>query len=68
MEKHRTHIDPKDLPAPHSGGGEQPSRGMPGDAMPSGVKNLLGRYARWTGLPGTLKSWLTQAAGVGRTP
>src|SRR6218665_2985712 len=32
------------------------------------VKNLLGRYARWKGSPGTLKSWLTQTAGVGRTP
>ena len=31
-------------------------------------KNLLGRYARWKGSPGTLKSWPSQAAGVGRTP
>src|SRR6218665_308169 len=31
------------------------------------LKNLLGRYARWKGSPGTLKSWLTQTAGVGRT-
>src|SRR6218665_173352 len=28
----------------------------------------LGRYARWTGSPGTPKSWPTQEAGVGRTP
>ena len=27
------------------------------------LKNLLGRYARWKGSPGTLKSWLTQTAG-----
>ena len=32
------------------------------------LKNLLGRYARWIGSPGTLKSWLMQMAGVGRTP
>src|SRR6218665_3831922 len=32
------------------------------------LKNLLGRYARWKGSSGTLKSWLTQTAGVGRTP
>ena len=29
---------PKDRSVPHRGGGEQPSRGMPGGAMPSGVK------------------------------
>src|SRR6218665_429672 len=40
---------------------------MPGGAMPSGVK-AIGRYARWKGSPGTLKSWLKQTAGVGRTP
>ena len=56
-------------------GGEQPSKGMPGEAMPSRgegrwLKNLLGRYARctWKGSPGTLKSWLTQTTGVGMTP
>src|SRR6218665_2174732 len=32
------------------------------------LKNLLGRYARWQGSPRTLKSRLTQTAGVGRTP
>src|SRR6218665_2801329 len=32
------------------------------------LKNLLGRYARWKGSPGTLKSWLTQTACVRRTP
>ena len=31
-------------------------------------RNLLGRYARWKDSPGTLKSWLTQVAGVERTP
>jgi len=28
----------KDRSAPHSGRGEQPSMGMPGEAMPSAVK------------------------------
>ena len=38
---------PQDQPAPHSGGGgEQPSRGMPGEAMPSGVK-AIGRRTSW---------------------
>ena len=31
-------------------------------------KNLLGFYSKWKGSSGTLKSWLTQAEGVGRTP
>ena len=31
---------PKDRHAPHRGGGEQPSRGMPGGSMPSGMKAL----------------------------
>src|SRR6218665_460974 len=30
--------------------------------------NPLGRYARWRGSSGTLKSWPTQVADVGRTP
>jgi len=55
-------------------GGEEPSRGMPGEAMPSEVKAIgrrtsyEGRYARWKGSPGTMKSWLTPTAEVGRTP
>src|SRR6218665_1756715 len=40
--------------------------------MPSVVrvrpKDHLGRYARWTGSPGTPKGWPTKEAGVGRTP
>ena len=64
---------PKDLPAPHRGGRvnshvrdslvrlcHQWWRLRP--------KDHLGRYARWTGSPGTPKSWRTQEAGVGRTP
>ena len=48
--------------------GERWSRGLPVGAMPSVVKacwlkNHLGRYARWTGPTGTLKSWPTQEAG-----
>ena len=31
-------------------------------------KDHLGRYARWTGSPGTPKSWPTQEAGAGRIP
>src|SRR6218665_2476909 len=31
-------------------------------------KDHLERYARWTGSPGTPKSWPTQDAGAGRTP
>ena len=31
---------PKDRSVPHRGGGEQPSRGMPGGAIPSGVKAI----------------------------
>src|SRR6218665_826409 len=46
--------------------------GHRGGAMPLGVKTIgrrtPGRYARWKGSLGTLKSWLVQAAGVGRTP
>jgi len=45
---------------------------MLGGAMPSEVKAAGRRttwcYARWKASPGTLKSWPTQAAGVGRTP
>ena len=60
------------------GGGEQPSRpslkygnawwdyAIRGEGH--WLKNLLGRYARWKGSPRTLKSWLTQTAGFGRTP
>src|SRR6218665_2574346 len=66
---------PKDRSVPHCGGrgGEQPSRGNAwwGYAIRGEghrLKNLLGRYARWKGSPGTLKSWLTQTAGVGRRP
>ena len=34
------HTSPKDRSIPHRGGGEQSSRGMPGGAMPSGVKAI----------------------------
>ena len=66
-------LPPQIRPAPHRGGGVN---SQVGDCLVkvchqrwrSRPKNLLGRFAWWTGSPGTLKNWPTQFVGVGRTP